>query len=114
MNEHAANLFCLLSSMDHISDQNKTIKITPYHRHRCSCAHSLVVDKSSIEWSENTGEQFFCCGKLYIIVKILFKSDAAVPLSDAIKLVTDAIQIENKLLLWKKHIKMAGEYLSPF
>ncbi|MEP7322934.1 MAG: hypothetical protein ABI761_13495 [Saprospiraceae bacterium] len=114
MNEHVANLFCLFSGIDYLSDQNKTIKITPYHRHRCSCTHSLVVETSNIAWTENTGEQFFCCGKMHSIVKILFKPDASVPLSEAIKLVTDVIQVENKLMLWKKHIKMAGELLSPF
>jgi hypothetical protein len=114
MNENGVNTFCLLSDIDLLSDQNKTIKITPYNRNRCNCDHSLVVDKTNIAWTENTGEQYFCCGKMHSIIKIFFKPDASVPLSEAIKLVTDAISVENKLWLWKKHIKMAGELLSPF
>ena len=101
-------------SIEYLASNSKKVKITPLIKDQCGCDHSLYVDESIIACVENTAESHYCCGKMHSIVQIYFKEGATIPVADAIHHVIDSIKLETNLMQWKKHIKMAGELLSPF
>lgn len=108
---HTLNLMAIL---EYPTDNSKHLKVIPYIDQYCSFDHSLLVAKDHILWIENTKETYYCGGKMHNIVKLYFKANATVPISDVIPQVMDTIKAEHDLIRWKRHIKMSGEMLSPF
>lgn len=114
--KHAAThtTFSLLASIGYVPGKSELLKITPLINDQCSCDHSLTVHQDTIAMIENTEQTHYCCGKMYEIKKVIFYSDATIPVTEAFHQVMDTIKAEQQLMQWKRHIKLCDKILSPF
>jgi hypothetical protein len=108
------NTFSILASIGYFPGKSELLKITPLINDQCSCDHSLTVHRDTIARMENTEQTHYCCGKIYEIKKVVFYSDAKIPVTEAFNQVIDTIKAEQQLMQWKRYIKLCDKILSPF
>jgi hypothetical protein len=93
-----------LFTIDSVKDQPTKVKLTPsVSGERCLCEWSLIIDKTHISGVKRHAQKQ-CCGKQKEIVRVIFKKDALISLTEVFSQLQQNIQQRRDKPLDRRHI----------
>jgi hypothetical protein len=78
---HGGGVF--LATVELVDDKPEQCKLTPWAEGRgCLCSQALIIPRAAIASVKPTEHRHFCCGKVLVVVEVIFKEGSTIPIRE--------------------------------